>query len=231
MQPVPDLFIAGTDTGVGKTVVSLLIMQFLFARGHRPFYLKPFQTGCDDSDDVRGDAKFIYDHTAALKGLAPGASVVFCHSSPRAPYYAAQRSRERIDLAMVRRFAEEKRRNFSPLVIEGSGGLMVPVTEEKMVVDVIGALECRLLLVARAGLGTINHTLLSLEAARQRRIEPLGVVLVDVGRPPAEQELVDENIDAIQRFGGVPVAGVIGRLDDFDQPSEYVFEVIESLLS
>jgi dethiobiotin synthetase len=231
MQPVPDLFIAGTDTGVGKTVVSLLIMQFLFAGGHRPFYIKPFQTGCDHSDDVRGDAGFIYEHTAALKSLDPGASVVFCHRSPRAPYYAAQESRERIDLAMVYSFVAEKRREFSPLVIEGAGGLLVPVTDEKLVVDVAGESGCRLLLVARAGLGTINHTLLSLESARQRRIEPLGVVLVDAGRPPAERELVDENMDAIRRFGGVPVAGVIGRLDDFHRPPDDVYGVIERLLS
>lgn len=230
MHPLPDLFITGTDTGVGKSVVSLLLMQFLFAKGCRPFYLKLFQTGCDQPDDVRGDARFIYDHTAALHGRDPGASVIFCHRSPRAPYYAAEKSRERIDLDLVRQRVAETRRVFSPLVIEGAGGLLVPVTKEKMVVDVIKELGCRPILVARAGLGTINHTLLSLEAMRQRRLEPLGVVLVDAGRPPAEQDLVDENIEAISRFGGVPVAGVIGRLTDFHRPPDSAYGVIELLL-
>jgi dethiobiotin synthetase len=230
MHPVPDLFITGTDTGVGKSVVSLLIMQFFFAKGRRPFYLKLFQTGCDHPDDVRGDAKFIYEHTEALAGRDPGASVIFCHRLPRAPYYAAERARERIDLALVQKQVVEKRRVFSPLVLEGAGGLLVPVTKEKMVVDVVKELACRLLLVARAGLGTINHTLLSLEAARQRGIEPLGVVLVDAGLPPAEKDLVDENIDAIQRFGGVSVAGVIGRLADFRRPPDSVYGVIERML-
>lgn len=230
MKPLPDLFIAGTDTGVGKSVVALLIMQFLFAKGRRPFYMKLFQTGCDRPDDARGDARFIYDHTEALMGRDPGASVIFCHQLPRAPYYAAERAQERIDLDRVQKRVAEQRRAFSPLVMEGAGGLLVPVTEEKMVVDVIKALECRLLLVARAGLGTINHTLLSLEAARRRGIEPLGIVLVDAGRPPAEQELVEENIDAIERFGGVAAASVIGRLDDFHHPPDSVYSVIDRIL-
>ena len=230
MHPFPDLFIGGTDTGVGKSVVALLAMQFLLAKGRRPFYLKLFQTGCDHPDDIRGDARFIYDHTEALMGRDPGASTIFCHQSPRAPYYAAERARERIDLALVQNRVAEKRRVFSPLVIEGSGGLLVPVTKEKMVVDVIEALKCRLLLVARAGLGTINHTLLSLEAARRRRIEPMGIVLVDADLEPAEQDLVKENIDAIQRFGGVPVAGVIGRLADFRRPPDSVYRVFERIL-
>lgn len=229
MHPVPDLFISGTDTGVGKSVVALLIMQFLFAKGRRPFYLKLFQTGCDHPGDARGDARFIYDHTKALMGRDPGASVIFCHQLPRAPYYAAQRAGDRIDLARVQKRVAEQRRAFSPLVVEGAGGLLVPVTEEKMVVDMIKALDCRLLLVARAGLGTINHTLLSLEAARQRGIEPLGIVLVDADFPPAEQDLVEENIDAIQRFGGI-AAGVIGRLDDFRRPPDSVYGVIERIL-
>jgi dethiobiotin synthetase len=230
MHPVPDLFITGTDTGVGKSVVSLLIMQLLFAGGRRPFYVKLFQTGCDHAGDVHSDARFIYEHTAALTGRDPGASVIFCHRLPRAPYYAAERSRERIDLDLVRKQVAEIRRMFSPLVIEGAGGLLVPVTREKMVVDMIKELECRLLLIARAGLGTINHTLLSLEALRHRNVEPLGVVLVDAGMPPAEPDLVDENIDAIQRFGGVPVAGVIGRIADFKRPPDSVYEVVERLL-
>jgi dethiobiotin synthetase len=229
MHPLSDLFISGTDTGVGKSVVCLLIMQLLFSKGRRPFYLKLFQTGCEHPGDVRSDARFIYEHTEALMGRDPGASVIFCHRLPRAPYYAAERSQEQIDLALMRKRVAQIRRTSSPLVIEGAGGLLVPVTKEKMVVDVIKELGCRLLLVARAGLGTINHTLLSLEAARQRRIEPQGVVLVDTGLPPTEQDLVDENIDAIQRFGGVPVAGVVGRLDDFHHPPDSFYGVIEKI--
>jgi dethiobiotin synthetase len=230
MHPVPDLFVTGTDTGVGKTVVSLLILKLLFAKGLRPCYLKLFQTGCHHAGDVNSDARFIYEHTEQLTGLDPGASVVYCHPLPRAPFYAAAKSSEQIDLSRVRKWVDEKRRLFSPLVIEGAGGLLVPVTAEILVADVIRELKCRPLLVARAGLGTINHTLLSLEALRHRQIDPLGVVIVDAGLTPVDQELVDENIDAIQRFGGVPVAGVIGCLTDFRRPPDSVYGVVENLL-
>ena len=230
MKPVVDLFVTGTDTGVGKSVVALLAMQFLLAKGRRPFYLKLFQTGCDRPDDVRGDARFVYDHTEALKGRDPGESVIFCHSAPKAPYYAAKASGESIDLALVRKQVAEKKRTYTPLVIEGAGGLLVPVTREKMVVDVIKELQCRPLLVARAGLGTINHTLLSLEALRQRRIEPLGVMLVRTGLVPEEQDLVSENIEAIQRFGDVHVIGVIERLADYDRPPGSAYHTINKLL-
>jgi dethiobiotin synthetase len=230
MRTAPDLFITGTDTGVGKSVVSLLLMQFLFAKGYQPFYLKLFQTGCDNPDDAHSDAKFIYDHTSALKNQEPGQSVIFCYPEPRAPYYAAEKAQGTIDLALVRKHVAEKKRVFSPLVIEGAGGLLVPVTGDKMVVDVIMELKCRPLLVARAGLGTINHTLLTLEAFRQRQIEPMGVVFVNAGPSIAERDLVDENIEAIKRFGGIRSAGVVERLIDFHRPPDSVYEVFDRIL-
>jgi len=68
------LFIAGTDTGVGKSVVSVLLMQILYAKGYHPFYLKPFQTGCKNPCDADSDAGFVYEHVSALRGKHPGNS-------------------------------------------------------------------------------------------------------------------------------------------------------------
>jgi dethiobiotin synthetase len=230
MHPTPDLFVTGTDTGVGKSVVSLLLMQFLFAKGRRPFYLKLFQTGCENPGDVHSDAKFIYDHTSALKGGDPGRSVIFCYPEPRAPYYAAVKARRRIDLDRMRKRVAEEKAASSPLVIEGAGGLLVPVTGDLMMIDVIKELKCRPLLVARAGLGTINHTLLSLEAIRRRQIEPLGVIFVNADPSIAERDLVDENIEAVKRFGGIDVAGVIEPVTDFHRPPDSVYAVFEGIL-
>jgi dethiobiotin synthetase len=230
MIPSPDLFIVGTDTGVGKSMVSLLLMQLLFAKGYAPFYLKPFQTGCADPYAADSDAKFIYAHTPALKGLDPAQSVVYCHAEPRAPYFAALKVGAEIDLAAIRKVVADKRKKHSPLVIEGAGGLLVPVTGTVMVVDVIKQLGCRPLLVARAGLGTINHTLLSIEALRLRNVEPLGVVFVDAATPPAETVLVAENIRAVESFGHVDVAGVIDPISDCRKPPASVYGVLEKVL-
>ena len=85
MKPIPDICVVGTDTGVGKTVVSLLLMQWLYAEGYSPFYLKPFQTGCADPSDGRSDAAFVYRHTAALESKDPAPSVIYCRPTPTAP--------------------------------------------------------------------------------------------------------------------------------------------------
>jgi dethiobiotin synthetase len=231
MHPVSDLFIVGTDTGVGKSMVSLLLMQMLFAKGYTPFYLKPFQTGCADPEDAQSDAKFIYDHTPALKGQDPSQSVIYCYPAPRAPYFAAMKIGDQIAPDAVRKVVEEKRKKYSPLVIEGAGGLLVPVTGKATVADMIKALGCRPLLVARAGLGTINHTLLSIEALRRRQMEPLGVVFVDAATPPADQDFVAENIDAVEVFGRVKTAGVIGFLSDFHRPPASVYAALEKVLA
>jgi len=230
MHPIPDLFIAGTDTGVGKSMVSLLLMQLFFAKDYAPLYLKPFQTGCDDPDAADSDARFIYKHTPALKGRDPAQSVIYCYPEAKAPYFAARNAGDQIDLATVRKVLKDSRKQYSPLVIEGAGGLLVPVTAKLMMADVIRELGCRPLLVARAGLGTINHTLLSIEAMRRRQIEPLGVVFVDAGEAPADKDIVAENISAVETFGGVPVGGVIGHLSDYSRIPVSVYAVLEKLL-
>ncbi len=230
MLPIADLFIVGTDTGVGKSMVSLLLMQLLFAKGYAPFYLKPFQTGCDDPCAADSDAKFIYDHTQAIYGQAPAQSVLYCFPAARAPYYAAKKAGDEIELAAVRKIVEKKREKYSPLVIEGAGGLLVPVTGKVLLVDVIAWLGCRPILVARAGLGTINHTLLCIEALRRRQIEPLGVVFVDAGIHPANNDLAAENMDAVEMFSGVMVAGGIGHICDCSNPSASVYGAFEKLL-
>lgn len=230
MHPIPDLFIVGTDTGVGKSMVALLLMQLFFAKGYAPFYLKPFQTGCADPYAADSDARFIYDHSPALKGRDPAQSVIYCYPEAKAPYFAATHAGDEIHLATVHKVLKEKRKQYSPLVIEGAGGLLVPVTGKFMMVDVIRELECRPLLVARAGLGTINHTLLSIEALRQRQIEPLGVVFVDAGAVPANNDLVAENFSAVEMFGGVKVAGVIGHIRDCRKPPASIYGVFEKVL-
>ena len=163
MKHFPDLFVVGTDTGVGKTMIALLLMQLAFKQGRKPFYLKPFQTGCISVDDRDSDAKFIYAHTTQLAKKDPAQSVIYCHANSKAPYFAAQDKGQIIDLKYVQHVITQKRQCFSPLIIEAAGGLLVPVTDNAMMIDVVGISECRPLLVARAGLGTINHTLLAIE--------------------------------------------------------------------
>lgn len=223
-----DLYVAGTDTGVGKTVLSLLLVQFFLKQGLRPFYLKPLQTGCITPRDEDSDAAFIYRHTPSLRDRDPAESVIHCFAHPKAPFFAARDEGRTIDLKHVEEVIEEKRRRYTPLVIEAAGGVLVPVAKGTLIADTIGQTGAKVLLAARAGLGTINHTLLSLEALRARGISPLAVVFLDTAEtPPA---MIAENREAIEAYSGVKVAGVIGRIADFSHPSEDSYRPCEFLV-
>jgi dethiobiotin synthetase len=230
MKPLGDIIVVGTDTGVGKSVVSLLLMQLLFACGYSPFYLKPFQTGCHDSMDVDSDARFVYEHTKELQQADPAQSVIYCHQNPKAPYFAARDAGQSIDADFVLQVIEQKRRLFSPLVIEAAGGLLVPIAKDLLVIDMIKQICGRPLLVAKTGLGTINHTLLSIEALQNRIIAPMGIVFSDGASAPSDPGFVAENIAAVEMFSSCRIAGVIPRLSNFDSPPMAAHKLLESIL-
>ncbi len=226
-------FILGTDTGVGKTVVSLLCMQFLCRKGFTPSYVKPFQTGCADIDDPGSDARFIRTHLSNFPWQADRTSAVYCLRHPKAPYFAARDEGKRIDLHRVFQRLDQLMHDdtTSHLIIEGSGGILVPVTADHLLVEVARTVTAEVILVARAGLGTINHTLLSLEALAQRDIFPKSVVMVDDGPQATPADLVRENIEAIETFSGIRPAGVIGMIGDFAAPEDAQYQVIDRALT
>jgi dethiobiotin synthetase len=217
-KKIGNLFVVGTDTGVGKTVLALLMMQFFFARGYSPFYLKPVQTGCKDANDAGSDARFIYRHVEPLRGKEPAESLIYCFNNPKAPLYAAREEGQSIDLSKIERVVSEKAKVHSPVILEGAGGVLVPVAGKKLIVDIISLVNGTPVIAARAGLGTINHTLLTIEALEERDLKPLGVVFIDAGERETPLEMIKENKSAIERISGIKVAGVVGRIHDFSRP-------------
>ncbi len=236
MTPDPQtdrFFVTGTDTGVGKTVLSLLMMQFFYDKGYCPFYLKPFQTGCRDPHDTDSDARFVYENIDALKGKDPAESVLYCFRRPRAPYFAARAegAEADIDLEKVRNYVDEKARSFNPLILEGAGGLFVPVDSHTLMIDLIRLTASRPIVVARAGLGTINHTLLSLEALERKGMHPCGLFFVDAGDRAVPDDMIRENIDAVEKISGIKVTGVIEKIRDFSKPASTCYPFIEKIRS
>jgi len=225
------LFVAGTDTGIGKTVLSLLLMQFFFAKGLKPFYLKPVQTGCRDPYDTDSDARFVYKHVEALRSRDPAESVIYCFREPKAPYFAARNEGGTIDPRVIGKVVEEKRLDHSPLVLEAAGGILVPMTSTQHGIDLAAETGARPVLAARSALGTINHTLLTLEALRARNLEPLGIVFIDPFDPCTPRDLVEENMEAVRDFGGIRVAGVIPRIPDFSNPPGECFEILRRMFA
>jgi dethiobiotin synthetase len=227
---IQNLFVVGTDTGVGKTVLALLLMQFFFIKGYRPFYLKPVQTGCKDANDADSDARFIYRHVGPLRGKEPSESVIYCFRNPKAPLYAARDEGKSIDLSKIERAVAQKAEAHSPVILEGAGGVLVPVIGKILMVDIISLVNGTPIIAARAGLGTINHTLLTIEAIEKRGLRPLGIIFIDAGEKETPPDMIRENISAIEETSGIKVAGVIGRIHDFSRPPHDCYKPLANML-
>lgn len=223
------IFITGTDTGVGKTVASLLLIQALQQKGHAPFYWKPLQTGCLTPDDAESDARFIYEHCAPFTGRSPAESIGFFFAAPKAPLYAARDEAGDIPVEILLRKLAILREEHAPLVVEGAGGLMVPITSNYTMIDFIRDAGAQILLVARAGLGTINHTLLSIEALQHRGMEPAGIVFLQTKEHITPDAMVEENMETISMFSQNFVSGVVPPLRDFQAPPKDTIDLFVSI--
>ena len=188
----PTIVVTGTDTDVGKTVFAAALAGALGA-----FYWKPVQAGVDPRSDA--------DTVAALSGL-PRERILpeaYRLATPCSPHLAAAIDGLTIDPARLALPAVGGR-----LVVEGAGGVLVPITPDLLFADLFARWACPVVLVARTGLGTINHSLLSIEALRRRDVPILGIAFVGDTQPDSEATIV--------RLGGVKRLGRLPRLDSLD---------------
>lgn len=203
------VFVTGTDTGVGKTIISAALIRRLVQAGAHAGGFKPVESGVQpgevaDSQILARAAGWGADRDAGLYRLI----------EPAAPAVAARAEGVDIDAGRIRERCEELRQQFEILIVEGAGGLLVPLCGEYLVADLISDLESDVIVVARANLGTINHSLLTIEALRRRGIEPLAIVL---NRGSAEPTLAEHtNPDEIRRLGRVDPVIVVREIDDSD---------------
>lgn len=201
------LFVTGTDTGVGKTEAACAVLSLLAAAGLRPAAMKPYESGCanwrrpPDAMALKAAARC----DDPVDRLCP-----YRYRAPLAPGVAAARRGESPSFARVLALARSLCGR--PLVIEGAGGLFVPIDARRDIIDLIEALNVPVLLVARAGLGTLNHTGLSLEALARRGITVRAVVLTKVteASDPSERD----NAEWLRRRHRVPVLGPVPYAPD-----------------
>lgn len=184
-------FVTGTDTEVGKTVIAGALAKLLRERGRRLGVFKPVATGC--RRDLRAglvsdDADFLAHCGDVDQDLETTNPVRY--GGDLAPMVAAEHTRRPIDWAAIDRSWERIEQAADWVVIEGAGGLLVPIDKKKNMADLARRFGLPLIIVARAGLGTINHTLLTIEAARQRKLEVAAVVIN--GYHPASATLAEE---------------------------------------
>jgi dethiobiotin synthase len=187
-------FITGTDTGVGKTVVSALLCVGLDAT-----YWKPIQTGTGEGTDTE---------TVMQLAQLPRQRTLpesYRFKPPVSPHLAAKWAGVRIELRKIKLPASVQGR----LIAEGAGGVLVPLNRTQLMTDLMRHLNLPVVLVARTSLGTINHTLLSLAALRAARLDIRAVVMV--GKPNRD------NKAAIERYGQIPVAGTVPLLKEINR--------------
>jgi dethiobiotin synthase len=188
-----DLFITGTDTGVGKTLLSSVLVSALDRD-----YWKPIQTGASEGTDRE---TVIKSAGLPVNRVHPEA---YIFDPPVSPHLAAEWQNTEINIEGIQRPSAAR-----ALVIEGAGGILVPVNSHFFMLDLARHLKTPLVIASRTALGTINHTLLTINAIRSAGLQIAGVVMIG--------EENKDNRCAVERYGNVPVIGWIPRLERIDR--------------
>ncbi len=192
-------FVTGTDTEVGKTYVTVFLLNYFRKLGWKVGAFKPVESGV--SETTISDFQLLSDATGE------NAKTLYKLEKPLAPYIAAMEDGVEIDIEKIVDFAKKDALNYDIYFVEGAGGLMVPVTEEILMIDIIKKIGFEVILVARTNLGTVNHTLLSIEALQNRGIKINQVILNEIIKTPLEN--IKQNIEMIEKFSNVKVGKVI----------------------
>jgi dethiobiotin synthetase len=201
------LFVTGTDTGIGKTMVTTALAATLAARGRRVGVVKPVETGCRSGDDglVPEDALTL---AAAARDPAPLESVCpYRLPDPLAPALAAERAGVTIDVEGLATHLRRRAATVDVLLVEGAGGLLVPLTRHESFADLALRLGARVLVVVGSRLGAINHALLTFEVLTRRGIALAGYVVNRLG--PSDDLVVGTNEDLLRSLTAVPCLGTL----------------------
>ena len=197
-----NLFITGTDTAVGKTHVTAALLTELRRRGISAAAFKPIACGKGGRHDAEIYAS-IMNHEQPLDIINP---IYLRH--PLAPSIAARIERKTVDLYKILRVYQQLSADYSVVLVEGAGGLLVPIWENYFVADLAKALQLPVVIVARLGLGTINHTLLTVRQAKSQGLKVRGFILNDtVGNRHGLAEKT--NIRVLPKLCKVPLLGVV----------------------
>jgi dethiobiotin synthetase len=197
------IFVAGTDTGVGKTVVAGAMAAALKVRGFRVGVMKPIS--CGGIEDVA--------YLKKCAGVDDGIHLInpIRLKHPLSPNVAAILEKVTINLKAVDAAFKRLEAKYEVLVIEGCGGLLVPIKDNFFVIDLIKRYHCETILVSRSGLGAINHSLLSLEALKARKIKPLGIIFNRLsGGALSTAERTNPNV--VSTISKVPSLGIFPHL-------------------
>jgi dethiobiotin synthetase len=201
------LFITGTDTGVGKTQITAILAVVLRQRGLRVGVMKPAETGCllECGRWMAQDSLFLRQISGCT--APPELVTPYTFRAPLAPALAAQYEGQFVDLSHIKHCYEQLATEHDIVLVEGAGGLLVPLTEHESYLDLAAYLHLPILVVARNILGTINHTALTVCVAAQH-CDVLGIIL-NTSTPDQQDESQTSNYEALRRWGRAPLLGYV----------------------
>ncbi len=206
---MPGWFVTATDTGVGKTIIAGALAALVRQQGKRVGVFKPIATGCRHDQRlglINNDAEYLAHCADAREMLADINPVRY--ASELAPIVAVQREHRSIDWSAIDESYQRITDANEWVIVEGIGGLLVPIDEKHNVADLVARFGLPLVIVARAGLGTINHILLTVEAARSRGL-PIATIVVN-GYEPATGTLAEEtNPVTISQLTSMPIPLIV----------------------
>ncbi|MBI5410054.1 MAG: dethiobiotin synthase [Nitrospirae bacterium] len=216
------MFITGTDTGVGKTFVAVGLLKALKEQGYNVCPMKPLETGCRFQK-----GKLIPEDTLKLikaAGVDEPLDLInpYRFRKPFAPAIAAELEGVTISKRKIFSAFKQLSKKYDVTIVEGAGGIMVPLYKKYLFIDLIKDLNLPVVIVSRPGLGTINHTLLTIEAARSRGIDIIGVV-INCSAKIKKDLSVRTNPEVIEKLGGAPVLCIVPHSEN---PSCGLFQPI-----
>lgn len=207
------LFITGTGTDVGKTFVSAGLSWHICHNNSKSFtYIKPVASGVGESNS---DVEFVQSKISEFSFAK--AEGWYAYKEPASPFIAAKAEQKTIPYQELLTRIKDKKPKDENFLVEGAGGVLVPITNNKLVIDLMEEIKWPILVVGHAGLGTVNHTCLTIEALKNRNCQIVGVVLNQTSKVVCNEfELATATNKAeIERITGIPVLGVI----PFQEPS------------
>lgn len=200
------VFVTGTDTGVGKTIVAGLLARYLREQGYRAITQKWVQTGTRDfPSDIPTHLKLMGMKQEAIQEYEEDVTP-YVFELAASPHLAAAHENTSIDTRKIIASFRKLSKEFDAVVVEGAGGILVPLNRRRLLIDVVETLALPVVVVAANKLGAINHTLLTVEALQTRNIEVLGIVFNTIDRRQDEAVMRD-NPEIVKTFARVPILG------------------------
>jgi len=218
-------FITGTDTGVGKTVITAALIKAIGLLGLNVCGMKPIETGCKKTEvrsqksEVRNDllipsdGMFLIDIAGTNESIELITPVRF--ANPLAPLPASELEGISVDFQKIQKAYTELSKKYDIVIVEGIGGLLVPITKDYFVLDLAKDFGLPLIIVSRPGLGTINHTMLTVNCAIKEGLNVAGII-INYSHPPEGTLAEDTNPKIITQISPVPIIGIFPYLENFE---------------